>query len=192
MTGDHTIILASGSPRRKELLAKAGIAFEAIESGVNEASAIGESACEYAIRTARDKALAVSARFPQRLVLAADTVVECEGTIMGKPSDRRAARTMLQMLAARTHRVTTSFALACGGAVVESDAVTSSVTFRALGSDEIEAYLASGDSLDKAGAYGIQGIGGTFITRVEGPRDNVMGLPVDAVLAALRRWRAFE
>lgn len=190
MTSDHTLILASGSPRRKELLAKAGVSFEAMESGVDESPGIGESARDYANRTAGDKALAVSARFAQPLVLAADTVVECEGKILGKPSDEREARTMLGMLSGRTHRVTTAFALARAGAIVECGAVTSSVTFRALSDDEITAYVASGDPLDKAGAYGIQGIGTTFITHVEGPRDNVMGLPVDAVLAALRRHQA--
>jgi septum formation protein len=191
MTSDHTLILASGSPRRKELLVKAGVSFDAMESGVDESPGIGESARDYANRTARDKALAVSARFAQRLVLAADTVVECEGKILGKPSDEREARTMLGMLSGRTHRVTTAYALARAGAIVECGAVTSSVTVRALSDNEIAAYVASGDPLDKAGAYGIQGIGTTFITHVEGPRDNVMGLPVDAVLAALRRLRAF-
>ncbi|MGH7949926.1 MAG: Maf family protein, partial [Candidatus Binataceae bacterium] len=123
MTSDHCLILASGSPRRKELLAKAGVSFEAVESGVDESPRRGEAAREYAIRTARDKALAVSARLAARIVLAADTVVECSGKILGKPRDERDARTMLRMLSGRTHRVTTAIALARGGAIVECDAV---------------------------------------------------------------------
>ncbi len=187
MASNQTLILASSSPRRSELLTDAGVEFETMESAITESPEPGESARDYAIRTARDKALAVSRRVTGRPVLAADTVVECEGKILGKPVDADEAKTMLRTLSARTHRVTTAFALARAGEIVESEAVTSEVAFRTLSDDEIVAYVATGDPLDKAGAYGIQGVGTTFITRVEGGRDNVMGLPVDAVVAVLRR-----
>jgi len=146
-----------------------------------------ESAREYALRMARDKALAVSKRHVERFVLAADTVVECDGVILEKPVDASDATRMLNALSGRTHTVVTAFAIASNGKVVANEAVASRVTFRALTADEIASYIATGEPFDKAGAYGIQGIGGGFITHVEGSRDNVMGLPTDEVIAALRR-----
>ena len=181
------MILASGSPRRRELLTRARIDFEVVQSGLDEVREPNESAREYALRMARDKALAVSIKHRQRDVLAADTVVECEGAILEKPIDAADATRMLNALAGRTHTVVTAFAIASDGKIVASDAVISRVTFRALSAKEIADYLATGEPFDKAGAYGIQGIGGGFITHVEGSRDNVMGLPTDEVLAALRR-----
>jgi len=147
----------------------------------------GEGAREFALRMAREKALAVSARIPGALVIAADTIVECGGEILLKPADADDARRMLRALSGRAHTVVTAFALARAGALAAGDAVESRVTFRSLSDAEIEDYILSGEPLDKAGAYGIQGAGGGFIVRVDGPRDNVMGLPVEQVLAALRR-----
>ena len=181
------LILASGSPRRRELLTRAHIDFEVVQSGLEEVREPHESAREYALRMARDKALAVSARNPGRFVLAADTVVERDGAILEKPVDANDAVRMLNALSGRTHTVVTAFAIASNGKIVASEAVISRVTFRALTADEIASYIATGEPFDKAGAYGIQGIGGGFITYVEGSRDNVMGLPTDEVIAALRR-----
>lgn len=183
------LILASGSPRRKSLLASAGVEFEVVESGVDEVRAAHESARKFALRVACDKALSVSNRYPARLVIAADTLVECGGEVLGKPADAEDARRMLRLLSGNTHAVVTAFALARAGTVVESAVVTSRVTFRRLAAEEIERYIASGEPFDKAGAYGIQDAGGGFIAAVEGSRDNVMGLPVDEVLRALRRQR---
>jgi nucleoside triphosphate pyrophosphatase len=187
MNSRQRLILASGSPRRRELLAAAGLSFESADSGVTEMRAGHESAREFALRMAREKALAVSVREPDALVLGADTIVECAGEILPKPDDEADARRMLRALSGRTHTVVTAFALARGGAIAANEAVASRVTFRTLGDEEIGDYVASGEPMDKAGAYGIQGIGGGFISGVDGPRDNVMGLPVAAVLAALRR-----
>ncbi len=181
------LILASSSPRRRHLLNAAGIEFEPAESGVDEVRMEGEGAADFALRMAADKALAVSRSAGDALVLAADTVVECGGNIFEKPRDPDDARRMLRTLSGRVHIVVTAFALARGGAVIESRAVTSRVRFRALGADEIDAYVRSGEPMDKAGAYGIQGQGGGFIAEVEGSRDNVMGLPVEETLAALAR-----
>jgi septum formation protein len=181
------LILASGSPRRRELLTRAHIDFEVVQSGLEEVREPHESAREYALRMARDKALAVSRRHPHRSVLAADTVVECEGVILEKPIDARDATRMLSALSGRTHTVVTAFAIASKETVIASEAVVSRVTFRTLTSDEIASYIATGEPFDKAGAYGIQGIGGGFISQVEGSRDNVMGLPTSEVIAALRR-----
>ncbi len=181
------LILASGSPRRRQLLAAAGIEFEAIESAIPERLRDGETARDYAPRMARDKALAVASRFSASMVLGADTVVECLGQVLEKPVDENDARRMLAMLSGRTHAVVTAFAIARGAQILAAEAVESRVTFRTLSAAEIDEYIAGGEPFDKAGAYGIQGVGGGFIAAVDGPRDNVMGLPVDNVLAALRR-----
>jgi septum formation protein len=181
------LILASGSPRRKALLRAASLRFDIVESGVDEARREGESARDYALRTAREKVLSVSMRIPGALVLAADTVVECNGVIFVKPCDSNDARRMLAALSGRIHTVITAYALASDGAIIELEPVTSLVTFRPLDDAEIYDYVATGEPMDKAGAYGIQGKGADFIAEVKGSRDNVMGLPVHQVLAALTR-----
>lgn len=181
------LVLASASPRRRALLAAAGLAFEIVESGIDETQDLDEEAARYAERMARAKALSVSRIRPAALALGADTVVELHGRLLLKPADPGDARRMLRALSGHTHRVVTAYALACGGRLVESAPVTARVTFRRLAGREIEAYLATGEPFDKAGGYGIQGAGADFIAAVEGGRDTVMGLPVDAVLAALRR-----
>jgi septum formation protein len=181
------LILASGSPRRKALLRAASLRFDIVESGVDEARREGESAGDYALRTAREKVLSVSMRIPDALVLAADTVVECNGVIFVKPCDSNDARRMLAALSGRIHTVITAYALASDGAIIELEPVTSLVTFRPLDDAEIYDYVATGEPMDKAGAYGIQGKGADFIAEVKGSRDNVMGLPVHQVLAALTR-----
>ena len=182
------VILASGSPRRRQLLGAAGIEFEVIESMVPEEHVAGEPAPDYALRMARDKAIAVSVRFPEAIVIGADTIVVCDTQILEKPADANDARRMLAMLSSRTHTVVTAFALARGGKIVESSPVESNVTFRKLTDAEIGEYIATGEPFDKAGAYGIQGVGGGFISQVEGSRDNVMGLPTERVVAALARF----
>ncbi len=188
MQSTRRLILASGSPRRRDLLRAAGIAFDVVESKIPEFRAPGEGAREYAQRLARAKALAVAARDESALVIGADTVVECQGEILEKPCDGADAARMLKLLSGRKHTVVTAFAIACGGKIIEADAVASIVTFRRLSEPEIAAYILSGDPFDKAGAYGIQsGTGSTFIAAVNGPRDNVMGLPVESVIAALKR-----
>lgn len=188
MTDRTRLILASGSPRRRHLLEVAGIDFEASVSGLDEIRMEGEGATEFALRMAVEKALAVSRSTEDRaLVLAADTVVECGGEILGKPGDAAEACRMLRALSGRVHTVVTAFALARASATIESLAVISRVRFRRLGDDEIDAYVRTGEPMDKAGAYGIQGQGGGFIAEVEGSRDNVMGLPVNETLAALAR-----
>jgi len=183
------LILASGSPRRKELLYAAGLrCFEIVESGINEMRAAGEVGRDYALRIACDKALSVSARVPNALVLGADTIVVCDDEILVKPNDEDEARRMLATLSGRTHAVITAYALASARAILEAESITSRVTFHPLSDGQIRQYVATGEPMDKAGAYGIQGKGGDFIAMVEGPRDNVMGLPVREVLLALARF----
>jgi MAF protein len=187
--GDSSkVILASASPRRRQLLGATGIEFEVIESRMPERHQPGEPPRDYALRMARDKARAVSSRFPDAIVVGADTIVVCENQILEKPADATDARRMLAMLSSRTHTVVTAFALARAGKILESSPVESRVTFRKLTDAEISDYIATGEPFDKAGGYGIQGIGGGFISHVEGSRDNVMGLPTDSVVAALARY----
>ena len=184
------LILGSGSPRRRQLLREAGIDFVVIESGADETPLRGESARDFALRMAREKALAVSLKAPDDFVLAADTVVEIDGDILAKPANAEEARAMLRRLSGRTHTVFTAFAIARGNVVIESAPIQSRVTFSELADSVIDAYIASGEPFDKAGAYGIQGKGADFILRVEGSYSNVMGLPVDETIAALRRHAA--
>jgi septum formation protein len=184
--GSIKLILASASPRRKLLMSAVGLTFEVVESGIDEVRRYGESAVEFATRMACEKALNVSARMRDTLVLAADTIVECDGQILGKPRDAADADTMLHTLSGNTHTVVTAFAIATAGAIADRQAIVSRVTFRDLLQEEISAYVATGEPLDKAGAYGIQDGGASFIAHVEGSRDNVMGLPMREVLEALR------
>ena len=181
------LILASTSPRRRALLAAAGMEFELAASGVEEERRADEPAVGFALRMAEEKALAVSRRSGDALVLGADTVVECGGEILGKPRDHADAHRMLRTLAGVVHVVVTAFALARGGRIAESRAISSRVRFRELGDEEIHAYIRTGEPMDKAGAYGIQAEGAGLVVEVEGERDNVMGLPVAEVLAAVRR-----
>jgi septum formation protein len=187
MYSPYRLVLASGSPRRRQLLSEAGLRFECVESGVEERREPNEDARIYASRMAHAKSLAVSRQIADAIVLGADTVVECVGEILEKPRDAADASRMLTTLSGRTHVVVTAFAIANNGRIVEGDAIESRVLFRPLDHEEIRDYIATGEPFDKAGAYGIQGVGGGFISRVDGPRDNVMGLPVREVLMALAR-----
>jgi septum formation protein len=188
MSDSNKVILASASPRRRQLLGEANIEFDVIESLVPEQHIPGEPARDYALRMARDKARAVSSRYPDAIVVGADTIVVCENQILEKPADSNDARRMLATLSGRTHTVVTAYALARGGDILESSPVESLVTFRKLADAEIDDYIATDEPYDKAGAYGIQGVGGGFISRVDGSRDNVMGLPTERVVAALARF----
>jgi nucleoside triphosphate pyrophosphatase len=181
------LILASGSPRRRDLLTAAGIRFVIHESRIDEIRHQDEGAIPFAVRMAHEKALSVALHYQRELILAADTVVELDGEVLGKPVDAADANQILRKLSNRTHRVVTAFALARDHTILESSPITSYVTFRELTHEEIGHYLATGEPFDKAGAYGIQGKSADFIAAVEGDRSNVMGLPVAEVLAALAR-----
>ena len=182
------LILASASPRRREILAGAGFSFEVQPSSVDEEPLAGERAEDYACRVARDKALEVAARVaPDSLVLGADTIVVAGGRMLGKPADAADAARMLQILSGATHQVITGVSVVRAPAEVLAQAHEStSVSFRPLEEDEIADYVASGEPLDKAGAYGIQGLASKFVTRVEGCYFNVVGLPVARVYGLLK------
>ena len=181
------LVLASASPRRRELLAQLDVPFEVVASDVPETPRPGEPPAAFARRAARDKATAVARRCPDALVLAADTVVVVDAAILGKPRDRADARRMLEALSGRTHEVLTAVALRAAGGHVEDVVVRSAVQFRALAAHEIDAYVDSDEPYDKAGAYAIQGRAHHFIVQVQGSYTNVVGLPVDEVRELLRQ-----
>ena len=182
------LILASASPRRRELLRAAGFDFEVRPSGIEEKRRAGESGEEFALRAAREKALEVAASAPpETLVLGADTVVIVDGEVLGKPAGPDDAARMLRLLSGVTHRVVTGVCLVRAPDRIETlrPSVTL-VTFRRLGEQEISEYVSSGEPLDKAGAYGIQGLASKFVTRIEGCYFNVVGLPVALVYELLK------
>ena len=180
------LVLASASPRRQELLRNAGIPFEVQPAHIAEDPLPGEAAEVYAERLAREKALAVAGQRPQDFVLGADTVVVVDGQILGKPSDAADAARMLRLLSGREHRVITGVCLVVSGQwSVASE--TTSVTMSEISEKEITDYIASGEPMDKAGGYAIQGIASRWIPRIEGDYSNVVGLPVARVWGMLRQ-----
>lgn len=190
----EALILASSSPRRSELLRKAGVAFEVVVPEIREEQHRGESPQDFVRRLSAAKASAVSERLPpapERLVLGADTIVVIEGDVLGKPASPEQADALLARILGKTHQVIT------GVAIVDRTAgrtwqvqVQSQVEMRAASADERAAYVASGEGLDKAGAYAAQGEGRRFIERITGSESNVIGLPIDETLALLRSARA--
>jgi len=172
------LVLASSSPRRKEILEALGLAFEVCSAEVDESLRPGESPFDAAERLAREKAAGAAAELPpDAVIVAADTIVVLEGRALGKPADRADAGRMLRSLQGRRHEVVTGLAVAQEGRLVSGRDVTR-VVFAPMTEEEIAAYAASGEPDDKAGAYALQGIGGVFIERVEGSPSNVIGLPV--------------
>lgn len=173
-----SIYLASGSPRRQELLTQLGVSFERIVTDIEEKRAEGESAQQYVSRLAREKAQAGVVQTPRDLpVLGADTIVILNGEVLEKPHDADHAARMLRKMSGQTHQVMTAVALADSQNVLDCLVVTD-VTFRVLTDDEIAAYIASGEPMDKAGAYGIQGLGGCFVRKINGSYHAVVGLPL--------------
>jgi septum formation protein len=180
-------LLCSASPRRAALLRQAGVAFEQGPSpGVDETPPEGVPAEEVAEMLARRKAAAAAERSPGRVVVAADTLVVLDGRVLGKPADAAEARAMLASLSGRRHLVVTGVAAARGGDLV-SGHDSAAVAFRALRPEEIDAYVATGEPLDKAGAYAIQGGAAEFVSARQGRLDTVVGLPVALVLDLVRR-----
>ena len=182
-------LLASASPRRRELLRNAGFDFDVQPSQVVEEIKPGESPEEFARRAAREKAMQVAASSPAgSLVLGADTVVVIDGETLGKPSNREDATRMLQFLSGRTHQVHTGVCLVRAPGQIEAlELATTLVTFRELDEEEIRRYVESGEPMDKAGAYAVQGLASKFVTRILGCYSNVVGLPVALVYGILKK-----
>ena len=185
------LVLASASPRRRELLQNAGIPFIIQASKIPELPREGEAPQACAERLAREKALDVFRQRPQDFVLGADTIVIVGGQILGKPRDAADAARMLRLLSGRTHQVTTGVCLIGPdrkgrSSLQETRSETTRVTMSKLMDDDIESYVATGEPLDKAGAYAIQGIASRWISRIEGDYFNVVGLPVSLVYRMLQ------
>ena len=179
------LVLASASPRRSDLLRTVGLDFEVDPADVDESVRAGEDALDYVARIARAKCLAVATRHRTDVVLAADTTVAVDGEILGKPADADAATAMLTRLSGETHQVHTALAVWSGGVTLEQ-VVTTEVTFASLTDTEIAAYVAIGESFDKAGGYGLQSAGAVLVERIDGSPTNVIGLPVRETLAIVR------
>jgi nucleoside triphosphate pyrophosphatase len=193
------LILASSSPRRAEILREAGIAFEMCATEIDETVLPGETALDMVARLAEAKARAIAAQMDagmrECIIVGADTTVELDGEILGKPRDAAHAREMLARLSGRTHHVLTGiFLLRLPGNASRAAVENSAVTFAPLSVKEIDAYVASGEPLGKAGGYGIQGHAGRYIPRIEGCYFNVVGLPLARLYALLRElgWQNGE
>ncbi|MCL1980807.1 MAG: Maf family protein [Proteobacteria bacterium] len=180
------LILASASPRRREYLTRLGLEFSIVPAVIDESCNLAESPQNFARRMAATKARAVAATNPTACVLGADTVVALGARIFGKPKSQEEALMILMALQGRTHEVTTAFAIVAKELNIDQlDAVTTKVTFGTFPEPILQAYVASNEPMDKAGAYGIQGIGSFLVHSISGSCSNVVGLPVHAVVRAL-------
>ena len=175
------VILASQSPRRRELLTLVGITHDVQPADIDETPWPDEAPIPHTERLATAKAQVIASRNPDALVIAADTIVVIDGAILGKPTDEAGARAMLRRLSGRTHEVCTAMAVAIGEQV-RSEVVRVQVRFRTLDDDSIARYVKTGEPMDKAGAYGIQGYGATIVEHIEGDYFAVMGLSLVTVV----------
>jgi septum formation protein len=183
--GTVRVVLASQSPRRRELLTLVGIPHEVVPADIDESVMPGELPDEHCERLARTKAEVVATRFPGAVTVGSDTIVVVDGDILGKPVDEADARAMLARLSGRMHEVHTAVAVARGAEVL-SGVERVRVTFRRIDERQIAAYVATGEPMDKAGAYGIQGYGATIVERVDGDYFAVMGLPLGRLVELMR------
>ncbi len=179
------IVLASASPRRQELLRNAGIDFIVQPANIEEVRRAGETPTDFAERMAREKAQAVRKSLREEWILAADTIVVVAGEVLGKPTDDEDATCMLRLLAGREHQVITAVCL-LGADFEDVRSESTTVYFSPMSDAEIRDYIATGEPMDKAGAYAIQGIASRWISKIEGDYSNVVGLPVDLVWRMLR------
>ncbi|MEA1935328.1 MAG: Maf family protein [Thermodesulfobacteriota bacterium] len=183
-----SFILASVSPRRKELLEGMGIEFDVIPSGINEDFMNGETPRDHVLRLSKEKSSAVSRSNPDAWVLGADTVVIIDGEVIGKPGTQEEARTMLARLSGREHQVITGFTIVNKRAdVMITDAVESFVIFKEISEDEMDWYVKTKEPYDKAGGYAVQGMAAFFIREIRGSYTNVVGLPLTEIVTALKR-----
>lgn len=189
MRNIKTIILASASPRKKEILKKTGLKFKVYESDYEEKMDLGLKPHELARFLSREKARDVARRHRNALVIAADTIVVLRGRLFGKPRNEEQAKEMLRALSGKAHSVITGFTIIdTAGKKEISRSVESKVFFKRLSADEIETYIRSGEPLDKAGAYGVQGLGAVIVKRIEGDFFNVVGLPLNALAESLKEF----
>jgi len=188
------IVLASTSPRRKELLQSVGVQFEIIAPSSDESLLGKENPEDYALRLSREKALSVSQNLDgNTLVIGADTIVVVDNRILGKPKDEEDAKIMLSKISGRVHHVLTAFSITKGEhEILHTHIVGTEVIVKTLEPQEIEGYIKTGEPMDKAGAYGIQGVGAFMVKEVRGSYTNVVGLPLVEVLESLKKLGAIE
>jgi len=186
------LILASGSPRRRDFLAELGLDFTVAVADIDEVAEAGESPSSFVSRLAQEKAVAIATGHPEAWVIGADTVVVMGDLILGKPVDQEDALAMLTRLAGRTHEVWTGFAIIRDSSVAVVRAVRTEVTFVGAVKEVLASYVATGEPLDKAGAYGIQGRGGLLVERIDGSYSNVVGLPMAELVEELLGLGAIE
>ena len=187
----HPIVLASASPRRQQFLRELGLDFTVRAAAIDETPMPSERPEDFALRMAEAKARAVAPRHGRAFIIGADTVVSLDELILGKPRDDQDALDMLTRLQGRTHRVITGLALSCTEQGVHtSTATVTSVQFATFAPEVLAAYVRTGEPMDKAGAYGIQGRGGFLVRKIEGSCSNVIGLPVNTLVSLLLRYRA--
>lgn len=184
---DTRIILASSSPRRRDLLNMIGISHEVMPADIDESLRVGEAPGAYAERLAREKGAAVAPRVPGAFVISADTIVVAGGEVLGKPRSETDAARMLRTLSGTTHKVLTAVAVTSAGRV-ESGVEAVDVAVRELTDEEILAYIATGEPMDKAGSYGIQGYGATIVEKISGDFFAVMGLSLGLVVRLIGRF----
>ncbi|KAB2834918.1 MAG: septum formation inhibitor Maf [Candidatus Dadabacteria bacterium] len=184
------IVLASSSPRRTELLRATGLGFEVIHPSSNETVSDGEAPEEFVLRVSLEKACSVSSALGDgaAIVIGADTIVVVDGEILGKPGDTEEASSMLRKLSGKEHRVYTAFSVVrAKNELLHSESVCTAVRVKPLAASEIEGYIKTGEPMDKAGAYAIQGAGSFIVSGIEGSYSNVVGLPVEELLEALKK-----
>ncbi len=188
------LVLASASPRRKELLQTIGVSFEIVPADIKEIMMRDESPISHVKRLSLEKAQKVSKKMPQTWVLGADTIVVKDGKVLGKPKDEKMARYMLKLLSGTDHKVYTGYA------IIHSDfpakkiirCVKSDVYIRPLGPDEIDSYIKTGEPMDKAGGYAVQGLGSAIVKKISGSYTNVVGLPLCEVAQDLKDLEIFD
>ncbi|HSC34420.1 MAG TPA: nucleoside triphosphate pyrophosphatase [Thermodesulfobacteriota bacterium] len=186
---NYRIVLASSSPRRRELLSTLGFAFDVMHPSADETVSGDETPEDFALRVSAEKAASVSGSLGEgAVVIGADTIVVVDGEILGKPEDPEEASSMLRKLSGKEHHVFTAFSIVKPkNVILHSEIVDTSVRVKPLAASEIEGYIKTGEPMDKAGAYGIQGIGSFMVRGIEGSYSNVVGLPVEELLAALKK-----
>jgi septum formation protein len=190
---NEDFILASASPRRQELLRQVGLSFRIVPSKLRESNQSGMEPHFHALYWAAAKAKEVAQRYPEEWVLGADTIVVLDGVILGKPDNHSEALDMLSRLSGRSHFVITGLCLVLEKAGVETrEHVETKVYMRQLSQHDIQGYVTTGEPLDKAGGYGIQGIGGCLVQRIEGSYSNVVGLPLCETVELLRRHKVAD
>jgi septum formation protein len=189
----NLFILASESPRRREILKSAGLSFKIVPAHVNEDYIAGESPRQHVKRLARDKAMVIARKYPEAWVLGADTIVVIDGIILGKPKNKTQAKEMLKRLSGREHKVFTGFSITrIASKVFYTKVVKSAVKFKTITPEELDWYIACDEPYDKAGGYAIQGKGSYFIQSIRGSYTNVIGLPLCEVLEILKTFKAIN